>query len=273
MPRHMNSYRKRTMTGIASTQTYEISTSVRRLRFLKFMLSRKRSVVMINFLVFREKATGAFEGRSGWEAAQSFLAEMDRIQTNLGWRNVWTGRVELQLLGEADPTIEVFSLIEYPSPRALLRFITARNVDMSGRDAGLLGQLYVHSTTEQEPDTVPQPLSPQPQTDWQARAEKLGISEDRFAQLMRLPADQPLELVQLLRFDDQSSSQRLPEGNLRWRGNLGQTLMGLCEPPFNEMTITRCEGPQGLLEAPRQEPADLQGRWAYGATTLSAFKS
>ncbi len=255
------------VTGVAALDNYKIDSSLRKLRFLRFLLRRQHPVVMINLLVFREKAIGAYEGQSGWAAAQAFLAEMERIQKALGWRNVWTGRVKLQLLGESHPTFEVISLIEYPTPLSILK-LKRSDADMSGRDAGLLGQVYIASTTRQEPRPIPPPLTSPAETNWQDRAEKLNISKDRFGEMMQLPADEPLELVELLRYADPKDPAKLPEGSLRWRGTLEQVLMGACDPPFHDMVITRCQGPPALLTALEQERAGVEGRWAYVASAL-----
>jgi len=258
------------MTTQAKIDSYRIGTLAHKLRMLRFFLGRTRPATMVNMLVFKERATGAFSGQSGWQAAQAFLREMDRVQRDLGWRNVWTGKVQLQLLGDSSPVFEVVSLIEYPSPRALLSLLVS-DADMSGRDAGLLGQVYLASTTRQEAGSVPTPVNEPADLDPQDLAAQLGVSAERFQALMAFPADEPIELVELLRYDEPGDIPDLSTDGLRWSGDVNQVLMGDWESPFHRMAITRCLGPRGVLSAMARERPGVCDRWAYMATPLSVF--
>ena len=111
-----------------------------------FLAGKDEPVVMVNLLKFREKAAYA-DGRdsdlSGQQAYQLYAAEMKKLVEADGGRFLYGGEVESLLLGEVEELWDLVGLVEYPSPKSLLRIASSpdfQEIEIH-RIAGLAGQL------------------------------------------------------------------------------------------------------------------------------------
>jgi uncharacterized protein (DUF1330 family) len=143
-------------SDIEQLDTYELSTLPNPLRLLRALLRPGKPFVMVNLLVFREKATGEYAHLSGREAYEIYAQSVGKAQAPLGSRLLWSGEVKQQIVGDTNPVFQTIGLLEYASPKAFLRFATKGNSDTSARSAGLLGQWLLASTT-MELGEVPTP--------------------------------------------------------------------------------------------------------------------
>lgn len=114
-------------------------------------------VVMVNLLAFKERATGAYAGRSGREAYQDYARGAALAQRSMGSRLVWSGECRERLSPEG-PNLDVIAFLEYASPRAFLRFARTGGGKADARAAGLLGQWLVSATTLDEAPVADGPV-------------------------------------------------------------------------------------------------------------------
>ena len=109
---------------------------------------RRRPVVMVNLLKFREKAEYA-DGRettlSGRDAYQLYASEMRKKVEAAGGRFIFGGTVEGLLLGDVEEPWDAVGLVEYPSPKTLIEIASSPGfgeIEVH-REAGLAGQLNI----------------------------------------------------------------------------------------------------------------------------------
>ena len=111
-----------------------------------FMSGRDEPVVMVNLLKFKEKAEYA-DGRdtdlTGEQAYALYAAEMRKLVEADGGRFLFAGAVESLLLGEVEELWDVVGLVEYTSPKSLIRIASSPDFAEieKHREAGLAGQL------------------------------------------------------------------------------------------------------------------------------------
>lgn len=111
-----------------------------------FLAGKEEPIVMVNLLKFREKASYA-DGRetelTGRQAYQLYASEMRKLVEESGGRFIFAGAVESLLLGEVEELWDVVALVEYSSPRALVKIASSspfQEIEVH-REAGLAGQL------------------------------------------------------------------------------------------------------------------------------------
>ena len=206
--------------------------------------------VMANMLVFKEAATGAgFEGLTGAEAYQIYVDGLVDAQAAIGSRFIWGGAVQAQVVGRSDPVFHSIGLLEYASPSAFLGFASKPGEAPEARTAGLRGQWLVASTTVVEQEAaakVPAPELP-------SKAELVattGLSAEQLDRLLAGPSQEPVFIVELLRFAGDAGQAYQPYrdalapvvkeqgGWLVWRGAYGTFVMGESSPSFQEMVVT-----------------------------------
>ncbi len=111
-----------------------------------FLAGRDEPVVMVNLLKFREKAEYA-DGRdtdlTGQQAYGLYAAEMRKLVEADGGSFLFGGVVESLLLGEVEELWDVVGLVEYRSPKSLVRIASSPGFAEieKHREAGLAGQL------------------------------------------------------------------------------------------------------------------------------------
>ena len=266
--------------------------------------------VMTNLLVFKDQATGeGFEGLTGAEAYQIYSDGLVDAQAELGSRLIFTGAVRTQVVGSSEPAFQLIALLEYASPTSFFTFAQSPGDAPEARTAGLLGQWLVASTTleEGEPSSSPRPARrfghafsgrrgpcPPGAIDWEDHDILSGLSPEQICRLLDGPADEPVAIVELLRFADESGELYQPYrealasaadrmgGELVWRGSLDIQALGTATPSFDELVVTRYPSPAAYLSvlmSPRVRSASssraegLEVHWIYTATetTSDAF--
>ncbi len=209
--------------------------------------------VMVNMLVFKDMATGVgFEGLTGREAYQIYAEGLREAQIAIDSRFIWAASVQAQVVGNSDPGFHAMALLEYASPEAFLGFSTDPGERPEARSAGLRGQWLVHSTTltEGEPASEPVQSSPDELPDVETLVRTTGLSAEQIAKVLDGPADEPVFIIDLLRFTDGDRSGYLQYeaglapvmeergGRLVWRGSHDGFLLGAAEPGFDEQKVT-----------------------------------
>jgi len=153
------------------------------------------------------------------------------------------------------------------------------------RRAGLLGQWLICSTTFNEPEL--QSSTPSMSSTLPAKAqlvELTGFAENQVEALLSYPQNQPVDIVQFIKFTDSAGEQHLAYqdaitatlgkygAQLIWRGALDFFLIGSSSPEFDEMTLTRFPSAKAFLQVYSDpELAEFKGngttgvslRWSY----------
>jgi hypothetical protein len=288
----------------STLDTYEVAVQPEVPAVLSVLQRPDEPFVMANFLVFKDMATGeGFEGLTGAEAYQIYSDGLAELQAALGSRLIWIGAVRSQVVGSADPVFETIALLEYASPSSFLTFAMSPGEAPEARTAGLLGQWLVASTTIEEPAPAEENV---PQKRW-ARGRRLrdqhpaacdggeittpsGLSIDQICRLLAAPADEPVVMVEFLRFSDGSGELYGPyretlaavaaanRGELIWRGSFDTLVIGSASPSFDEMVVTRYPNPAAYLSVlrdPRVIAASysrvdgLELHWIYAASSAT----
>lgn len=206
--------------------------------------------VMVNMLVFKEAATGeGFEGLTGAEAYEIYVEGLAEAQMAIGSRLIWAGSVQAQVVGLSEPPFQTMALLEYASPPVFLEFAEQPGEAPEARSAGLLGQWLVASTTIDE-QGVAEPAASEPLPSAAEVARMTGLSEAQAGRLLDGPADDPVFIVDLLRFSDSSGDAYQPYrdaldeaaagqgASLVWRGSYDTYVIGSAAPSFQEMVVT-----------------------------------
>jgi uncharacterized protein (DUF1330 family) len=209
--------------------------------------------VMVNMLVFKDMAEGeGFEGLTGREAYQLYLEGLRDAQMAIDSRLIWAGSVQAQVVGSSDPIFQSMALLEYASPTAFLGFATQPGDNPEARSAGLEGQWLVPSTTLSEGGAGSESTGSAPEElpDIDTLVEATGFSEEQIERVLDGPEDEPVFIVELLRFTDGDRSTYaeyeagiapvLQEQGARfvWRGSYDGFVLGAAEPSFDEQTVT-----------------------------------
>lgn len=245
--------------------------------------------VMVNMLVFKDMAEGeGFEGLTGREAYQLYLEGLRDAQMAIDSRLIWAGDVQAQVVGSSDPIFQSMALLEYASPSAFLGFATQPGDNPEARSAGLEGQWLVPSTTLSEGDAGSESTGSAPEElpDIDTLVEATGFSEEQIERVLDGPEDEPVFIVELLRFTDGDRSTYaeyeagiapvLQEQGARfvWRGSYDGFVLGAGEPSFDEQTVTEYPNRAAYLltlSDPRVAPVSsfradgLAMHWIYTA--------
>jgi len=284
----------------STLDTYEIEVLPDPSAIIPVLLRPDEAFVMANLLVFKDLATGeGFEGLTGAEAYQIYVDGIAELQAALGSRLIWAGAVRSQVVGSSDPVFETIGLLEYASPVSFLQLAGNPGEAPEARSAGLLGQWLVASTTLEEAA----PMAEHPPRGGWARSRWLrdwnpapcgggdlvtptGLSLDQICRLLDGPADEPVSIIELLRFADGSGELYQPYrealasvaaaagGELIWRGSYDSFILGSASPSFDEMVVTRYPNPAAylwVLRHPRVVRAShsrvdgLELHWIYTA--------
>jgi uncharacterized protein (DUF1330 family) len=286
-------------------ETYELEVLPDINRIVPVLQRPPEPFVMANLLVFKDMATGeGFEGLTGTEAYQIYLDAISELQGQLGSRLIWSGSVRNQVVGSSEPVFDDIALLEYASPVAFLQAALAiggLEGAAAARSAGLLGQWLVASTSLEEPEPFPPssarrgggglggPIGPCREgleLPSKRRGNVSGLSLEQICRLLEGPANEPVFIVELLRFADESGELYQPYrealaaaaedkgGQLVWRGSLDTYVLGIVSPSFDELAVTRYPSPRAYLRvladpqvlAASQSRADgLELHWIYTA--------
>jgi uncharacterized protein (DUF1330 family) len=208
--------------------------------------------VMVNMLVFKDMATGeGFEGLTGREAYGMYAQGLREAQMAIDSRLIWVGDVQAQVVGAGDPVFQSMALLEYASPTAFLGFATQPGDNPEARSAGLEGQWLVPSTTLAEGDagSGPSGSAPEELPDMDTLVETTGLSLEQIGRVLDGPADEPVFIIELLRFaDGDRSTYAQYEGGIApvledrgarlvWRGSYDGFVLGDGAPSFDEQTV------------------------------------
>ena len=209
--------------------------------------------VMVNMLVFKDMATEeGFEGLTGREAYGLYAEGLREAQMAIDSRLIWAGAVQAQVVGRSDPVFQSMALLEYASPTAFLGFATEPGDNPEARTAGLEGQWLVPSTTLGEGGAGSEPTGSAPEElpDVDVLVQTTGLSEEQIGRVLDGPMDEPVFIIDLLRFTDGDRSTYaqyeagmapvLEEQGARfvWRGSYDGFVLGAAEPSFDEQTVT-----------------------------------
>jgi len=111
-----------------------------------------RSVVMLNLLRFKERATAPDDGIPGEHAYQRYADAMTTLVGSRGGRVIWSGRVDGQVIGDGAEGFHMAALVEYPSRKAFVEIATNLEVAKisAHRSAGLEGQWLLATSTRED---------------------------------------------------------------------------------------------------------------------------
>lgn len=218
--------------------------------------------VGVNALVFKEYATGnKYEGLTGLEAyliyGESGLNTLDDV----GGRGLWSGFVHNQILGDSNPTFDSFGVYAYQSSNNFIEYLTDPNEeeDLEARSAGLLGQWHIPSSTISESTDKPGPVSPESLPSMDQIIQLTGLSEEQVLRILESPENEPVTIIEFLRFSDDTGKVYEPylEATYRvlknygavqvWRGKLEFFFIGNSRPMFHQMVITTFPSPKEYL--------------------------
>lgn len=268
-------------------QSFKISQTPSATGLANLIITGEQPLVAVNALKFKEWATGdKFKGLTGREAYSLYGEGLVEVQTSLETRSIWVGRVENQIEGSSDAIFDKFALIAYRSANSFLTYMARGAGDApDARRAGLLGQWLICSTTFNEPEL--QSSTPSMSSTLPAKAqlvELTGFAENQVEALLSYPQNQPVDIVQFIKFTDSAGEQHLAYqdaitatlgkygAQLIWRGALDFFLIGSSSPEFDEMTLTRFPSAKAFLQVYSDpELAEFKGngttgvslRWSY----------
>ena len=268
-------------------QSFKISQTPSATGLANLIITGEQPLVAVNALKFKEWATGnKFKGLTGREAYSLYGEGLVEVQTSLETRSIWVGRVENQIEGSSDAIFDKFALIAYRSANSFLTYMARGAGDApDARSAGLLGQWLICSTTFNEPEL--QSSTPSMSSTLPAKAqlvELTGFAENQVEALLSYPQNQPVDIVQFIKFTDSAGEQHLAYqdaitatlgkygAQLIWRGALDFFLIGSSSPEFDEMTLTRFPSAKAFLQVYSDpELAEFKGngttgvslRWSY----------
>lgn len=268
-------------------QSFKISQTPSATGLANLIITGEQPLVAVNALKFKEWATGdKFKGLTGREAYSLYGEGLVEVQTSLETRSIWVGRVENQIEGSSDAIFDKFALIAYRSANSFLTYMARGAGDApDARSAGLLGQWLICSTTFNEPEL--QSSTPSMSSTLPAKAqlvELTGFAENQVEALLSYPQNQPVDIVQFIKFTDSAGEQHLAYqdaitatlgkygAQLIWRGALDFFLIGSSSPEFDEMTLTRFPSAKAFLQVYSDpELSEFKGngttgvslRWSY----------
>ncbi len=239
---------------------FRIGTSPHLSGVLNLMTQADEPFVAMNALIFKDQATGEkYEGLTGEEAYMIYINGSADIHTEMDSRVIWSGRVQNQIIGESDPTFEMFGLLEYASPKNLLQLMTDPGDSSDARSAGLYGQWNISTKTVAESGltaiSVPQENLP----DVAELVLSTGMTEEQITLLLESSADEPVFVVEMLRFSDKCGVLYAPYSDalaevyetygaaLIWRGEFNYFFIGTAFPKFHQMVITMFPNPAAYL--------------------------
>lgn len=249
--------------------------------------------VMVNALVFKDEATGeGFEGLSGAEAYAIYIEGLTDAQMAIGSRLIWSGAVQAQVVGVSEPVFETIALLEYASPPVFLEFAKEPGDAPEARAAGLLGQWLVASTSIEE-GGVAEPATPEPLPSAAEVARMTGLTEAQAERLLDGPADDPVFIVDFLRFSDGSGDAYQPYrdalkqaataqgASVTWRGTADTYVIGSAGPAFEELIVTSYPNraayvntlsDPAVLAASNARVDGLETHWVYTAGGSSGLE-
>jgi uncharacterized protein (DUF1330 family) len=208
-------------------------------------------VVMVNLLHFHDEAQGdGFEGLSGREAYEQYIAAIADVQQDIGSRVIWEGGVDAQVVGISDPVFDVALLLEYQSVEAFVGFAAEIPSSASAaRAAGLEGQWLVAATTIAEDGASLGDGGGCGSWTRETAATATGLSPAQVARLFATPAGVSVSVVELLRagegrpqldayLETRSEVLAAHGARERWHGELVAQVIGTGSPPFEQMRVT-----------------------------------
>jgi hypothetical protein len=120
------------------------------LKLARALIRPDQPFVMINMLVYKEKASGDYARLSGEEAYELYAKSGQKSLAHLGSRLLWSGHIHQKMTVGNAPSFHTIGLLEYASPKAFLQYITKGDSNSKARTAGLHGQWLIASTTLKE---------------------------------------------------------------------------------------------------------------------------
>jgi uncharacterized protein (DUF1330 family) len=252
-------------------QSFKISQAPSATGLANLIITGEQPLVAVNALKFKEWATGdKFKGLTGREAYSLYGEGLVEVQTSLETRSIWVGRVENQIEGSSDAIFDKFALIAYRSANSFLTYM-ARGAG----DATTFNEPELQSSTPSMSSTLPAKAQ---------LVELTGFAENQVEALLSYPQNQPVDIVQFIKFTDSAGEQHLAYqdaitatlgkygAQLIWRGALDFFLIGSSSPEFDEMTLTRFPSAKAFLQVYSDpELAEFKGngttgvslRWSY----------
>lgn len=227
---------------------------------LNLMVQADEPFVAMNAIVFKEQATGKeYEGLTGEEAYSIYTEGLTDVLVQMNSRLIWSGRVQHQILGESDPAFEAIGLLEYASPKNLLQLMSNAGDEPDARTAGLLGQWNISSQTVAETGLRAVSVAQENLHDMASLILLTGMTEEQINLLLESPADEPIFIVEMLRFSDNNGDLFAPYRNalaavyevygaaLIWIGEFNFFFIGRAEPKFHQMVVTMFPNPAAYL--------------------------
>jgi hypothetical protein len=125
----------------------EIAIDGNILKFIKALIRPAEPFVMINLLAYREYAGGDYQNLTGEEAYLIYAESAIKTLAATGSRLLWSGNVDQKITVGNAPEIHSIALLEYASPRVFFQYLTKGASNLKAREAGLLGQWLISSST------------------------------------------------------------------------------------------------------------------------------
>lgn len=277
------------MTPVTTDEfdTFHIGTLPRLDGIFALRIRTDEPFVAMNALIFKEWATGEkYEALTGEEAYMIYADGVAGELAEMNSRMIWTGRVQNQFIGKSDPVFQVFALLEYASPNDLLHLMTKPGDAPDARSAGLHGQWNISTKTVAESGLAATPVPQENLPDTAELVLTTGMTQEQIGLLLESPADEPVYIVEMLRFSDNSGARYAPYSEalasvydtygtaMIWRGRLDSFFIGRSVPEFHQMTVTMVPHPAAylLMLSDSQVTAVLDAKenglaihWAYTA--------
>ena len=194
---------------------------------------------------------------------------------------------ELAVIPDLSTLVE---LNERPVKRFMM--VNALVFKDEARAAGLLGQWLVASTSIEE-GGVAEPATPEPLPSAAEVARMTGLTEAQAERLLDGPADDPVFIVDFLRFSDGSGDAYQPYrdalkqaataqgASVTWRGSADTYVIGSAGPAFEELIVTSYPNraayvntlsDPAVLAASNARVDGLETHWVYTAGGSSGLE-
>jgi hypothetical protein len=204
------------------------------LKLVRALMRPNQSFVMINFLSYKQQATGDFAHLTGEEAYEVYAKSVEKVQGPLASRLLWAGQVHQDIAEDKLLPFETIALLEYASPKAFMQANFKGKSNTKARIAGLKGQWLFASTT------LTTGVFPDPDEEHVVLIELMGGIKRNSERVKRW-------------HEVQQSTYQSVGAKTIWHGRCDHHILGNAIPEIEDLMVTWFPNP-GSLEEVMHDP-------------------